>query len=83
MTAPVLDLPEAAPTTGDGTGPADCAHFVDQRPVERGGTGQDIAAAIIEGTEVVALCGYRFIPYREPQGRPVCDSCVAAFGEIK
>jgi hypothetical protein len=29
------------------------------------------------------LCGYRWIPYREPQGRPVCEACVEAYGRIQ
>jgi len=29
------------------------------------------------------LCGYTWIPYREPKGRPVCEACVEAYGRIQ
>jgi hypothetical protein len=64
-------------TTIDRTGPADCAHIVDQRDAAN-----DVTTAIIEGREVTALCGYRWIPYREPKGRPVCAACVDAYGQL-
>lgn len=64
-------------TIYDAGNPGDCAHIVDQRD-----PANDVASAIIEGREVTALCGYRWIPYREPQGRPVCEACVEAYGRI-
>ena len=64
-------------TTYDSGNPGDCAHIVDQRD-----PANDVASAIIEGREVTALCGYRWIPYREPQGRPVCEACVEAYGRV-
>lgn len=70
LTQPDVDL--------DKTGPAECAHIVDQRD-----PANDITTAIVEGREVTALCGYRWIPYREPKGRPVCESCVEAYGKIQ
>jgi hypothetical protein len=69
-TVPQLD-------SGD-TGPADCAHIVDQRD-----PANDITSAIVEGREVTALCGYRWIPYRDAAGRPVCEACVEAYGRIR
>lgn len=65
-------------TSLDPNDPRDCAHIVDQRD-----PANDIATAIIEGREVTALCGYRWIPYRKPQGRPVCEACVEAYGRIQ
>lgn len=65
-------------TTRESTDAGDCAHIVDQRD-----PANDIATAVIEGREVTALCGYRWIPYREPQGRPVCEACVEAYGRIQ
>ena len=64
-------------TERDEPGPEDCAHIVDQRD-----PANDITTAVVEGREVTALCGYRWIPYREPQGRPVCEACVEAYGKI-
>jgi hypothetical protein len=65
-------------TTLDSNDPADCAHIVDQRD-----PANDIATAVVEGREVTALCGYRWIPYREPNGRPVCEPCVEAYGRLQ
>ena len=64
-------------TTLDPTNPADITHIVDQRDAAN-----DVTSAVIEGREVTALCGYRFIPYRQPEGRPVCQPCVDAYGKI-
>jgi hypothetical protein len=65
-------------TTLDSTKPGDCAHIVDQRDPNN-----DVTTAIIEGREVTALCGYRWIPYRDAKGRPVCEACVEAYGRIQ
>lgn len=81
MTSAALDAQEQL-TGLDPNNPDDCAHFVDQRPVERGGTGQDIAEAMIFGFEVTALCGYTWIPSRDHQGRPVCKACLDEYGRI-
>ena len=35
----------------------------------------DIVRANVEGVEVVALCGKRWIPNRDPSAYPVCPSC--------
>lgn len=38
--------------------------------------------AIVLGKEIEALCGYRWIPSRDPEGLPVCEKCKAiASGE--
>ena len=34
------------------------------------------------GEEVVALCGEKFIPTRDPENFPVCDGCKAAIQQI-
>jgi hypothetical protein len=75
---PTTDTRTEPETTLDPTDPADCAHIVDQRD-----PANDITTAVIEGREVTALCGYRWIPYRQPQGRPVCEACVEAYGRIQ
>lgn len=46
------------------------AHIVDQHI-----PGNSIGDAIVFGTEIVALCGYRWIPTRDPQKFPVCEAC--------
>ena len=35
----------------------------------------DIVRANVEGVEVVALCGKKWIPNRDPSAYPVCPSC--------
>lgn len=54
-------LPES--DTGDGDG---YAHYADKAEITR---------AAIEGGTVVALCGFRFSPIRDPQRFPVCPKC--------
>jgi hypothetical protein len=78
MTKPDVETRPDADVDLDAGNPADCAHIVDQRD-----PANDITSAIVEGREVTALCGYRWIPYREPQGRPVCEACVEAYGRIR
>ncbi len=36
---------------------------------------EEITRAAIEGGTIVALCGYRFPPIRDPQRFPVCPKC--------
>ena len=35
----------------------------------------DIVRSAVEGVAVVALCGKKWIPNRDPQRYPVCPSC--------
>ena len=44
----------------------DFAHYTDQ---------SGLTDAIIEGQQVLALCGYLFVPYRNPDDFPVCPRC--------
>ncbi len=50
-----------------------CAHIVKVEP------GGDAAAVVLEarinGTPVEALCGYRWVPSRDPKQLPVCPAC--------
>lgn len=63
----------------DGTGPA--AHIVQIPEHLRGKTTPQAytLAATVEGFEVEALCGYRWIPSRDPKKLPVCAKCYAIF----
>jgi hypothetical protein len=36
---------------------------------------EEITRAAIEGGTIVALCGFRFPPIRDPQRFPVCPKC--------
>jgi Protein of unknown function (DUF3039) len=59
---------ETRPTESDAdTGEDDSyAHYADKAEITR---------AAIEGGTVVALCGFRFPPIRDPQRFPVCPRC--------
>lgn len=35
----------------------------------------NLVEAMIEGTPIVALCGYVFVPYRNPERFPICPKC--------
>ena len=35
----------------------------------------DITRAMVEGVEVVALCGKKWVPSRDPERYPVCPTC--------
>ena len=55
--------------------PEDCAHIV--RRSGALGAGALIAAAAEAGMEVVALCGYRWVPKgHAPDDLPACRRCV-------
>lgn len=54
-----------------GTDPAKVAHYVRK---------QRIPDAVIEGTAVEALCGYVFVPSRDPN-LPVCPACKAVYDD--
>ena len=53
------------PTTNDGDHER-FAHYV-----KKG----DIVRSNVEGVEVVALCGKKWIPNRDPSRYPVCPAC--------
>jgi hypothetical protein len=54
------------------TGPAECAHYARK---------QKITEAYIEGTPIEALCGYMFVPSKDPNGKPVCQACKAVYDD--
>lgn len=37
----------------------------------------EVTAAYVMGTEITALCGYKWVPSRDPAGLPVCPECKA------
>ena len=68
-----LTKPEVRLDTGQEPG---CfAHIVDQRE----GSGQDVTYAYVEGTELIALCGLRWVPSRDPKNKPICQDCLAVW----
>lgn len=53
------------PTTGDGDHDR-FAHYVRK---------EDIVRSNVEGVEVMALCGKKWIPNRDPDRYPICPTC--------
>ena len=43
----------------------------------------DIVRANVEGVEVVALCGKKWIPNRDPSAFPVCPTCKEIMSSLK
>lgn len=41
-----------------------------------------ITEAIVLGTPVTALCGYTWVPHRDPDTKPVCGLCVDEFEKV-
>jgi len=39
-----------------------------------------VTQAMINGTPVTALCGYTWVPSRDPKQHPVCEACKAIVG---
>jgi hypothetical protein len=58
---------QVRPKIGDGEGDHDrFAHYVRKA---------DIVRSNVEGVPVVALCGKKWIPNRDPERYPVCPTC--------
>lgn len=49
------------------------SHYI--RSDENGTASQKILEASVMGTPVTALCGYTWIPSRNPERHPVCPKC--------
>lgn len=44
---------------------------------------QDVVdMARLHGLEVIALCGYKFIPKHNPEVYPACEPCIKIAGEL-
>jgi hypothetical protein len=76
--ASTVTVPETIiePTLTDG-GEGDhdrFAHFVRK---------QDIVRSAVDGVPVVALCGKKWIPNRNPDNYPVCPTCKEIFETLK
>ena len=57
------------------------AHIVKVKP------GENAQAVVLEarimGTPVEALCGFTWVPSRDPKSLPLCDECKAMYGLYK
>jgi len=54
------------------TDPGDVAHIIDQKKFS-------LAEAYILGAVVQALCGYEWIPTKDPNKLPICEECKRVF----
>ncbi len=42
-------------------------------------TKEDQMIGYVEGREVTALCGYKFVPSRDPESLPRCSPCLLEY----
>ena len=63
----------AAPTTG--TRPIEVDRDGDHDRFAHYGQREAVNRAYVTGEEIVALCGKRFVPTRDPSRYPVCPTC--------
>ncbi len=63
------------------TGEPIAAHIVKTKK------GENAAAAVLEarvmGTPIEALCGFVWVPSRDPKQLPVCEKCKSVYGMFK
>ena len=62
MQTQTVERTEVKPGSGEGQ----LAHIAEKSA---------LAEAYVNGTPVVALCGYTWVPSRSPKGLPVCAAC--------
>lgn len=52
--------------------------------IDRGDNPKSAEALVLEarinGTELIALCGHKWVPYRDPQKFPLCPKCKEMIG---
>lgn len=60
------------------TGDPIYSHIVDRGTDERPAEAI-VLEARVNGTPITALCGYTWVPSRDPQRHPVCPKCVEMF----
>lgn len=73
MSTQTAEKTEIDPLTGEGR----CTHIVKQT------SGKSAAALVmesrVEGIELEALCGHRFVATRDAKQYPVCQKCVEIY----
>ena len=79
-TMPVIDLDPVTDEVTETDEPT-AAHIVKTAP------GENAAAKVLEarimGTPIEALCGFVWVPSRDPKQLPVCEECKAVYGMYK
>ena len=75
MSAAVLEVPVTTGTDDD-----DVRTHIIHAP--DGNAEALVTEARIYGKEVTAVCGYRWVPARDPERHPLCERCVEAANVI-
>lgn len=50
------------------------SHYIERDEKETAGA--RVLRASVEGTPLVAICGYTWVPSRNPENHPVCPKCM-------
>jgi hypothetical protein len=78
-TMPMETIPDVDEVTE--TGEPNAAHIV------KAGPGESAAAKVLEarinGTPIEALCGFVWVPSRDPKQMPVCQACKETYDMYK
>ena len=77
MSTPLIDRVErtdTTPQTGGGGGDSSRrAHIVKKDGTK--GASTIVTEAMVMGIEIEAICGFRWVPSRDPGKFPVCEAC--------
>lgn len=72
LTEPTLVRPPEADSDTE-SDPGKVAHIIRTEPPQTA-TGAILEARVM-GTEVEALCGWKFVPQQDPEKLPLCQAC--------
>ena len=80
MTRPVAEVIDLTDEVNE-SDPDKCAHIVKTKP------GENAAGLVMEarvfGFPVEALCGYTWIPSKNPENMPVCQKCKDLYDDFR
>lgn len=79
QTMPAETIPEVDEETE--TGEPTVAHIVKTEPGESAAA--KVTEARIMGTPIEALCGFVWVPARDPKQLPVCQKCKEVYGMFR
>ena len=93
MTEPGIPQPELSPVSPVGPGTTVLERELDTTPQTQDSDGDhdrfahyvrkaDIVRSAVEGVPVIALCGKKWIPNRNPDNFPVCPSCKEIYATL-
>lgn len=75
----MTDLAPTLEPVVDDVDPSRLAHIVH---APEGRAGAVVTEARVMGLPVVALCGWRWVPSRDPERHPLCEKCAAIYQGI-